>query len=641
MKQNTCNTFASRYSILSFRRGWRWLMLLAAVALMPSCRDYYDEMPTEQQNNSEDMAMLRINVFAPSSSSYTTRTEDKEAAENAERVISSIRVYAYLNEEECTEALAGEFNTTVANLKQLCIGYAIVDNTESMTVTEPGDDDPGLEYQWAEMGLPKSVIGKRLDFYAMANMKGTGFEDVADLGYNPARQAVETCTFTAFGTTNAVTGSVPATGLPASRILKDVTPVESLEGPNSLSITLLRAVGKYRFFFAKPVGLDAQITKIELDADVLPTSELIMPEASTSNGVLPHSNSVALPDGATMSSAVLTYANPDNTPLLANNAIKAVASPESYVKTDAEYFTDYVARLTNQETGVTEYANGLTYIRESDAPLTGKIYYKIGSGAEKPADFVLQTEDIDDHNKTEGGQTVKLNCFPRNHYSVVYAYFQGGALQVKPIVNDWIAGTTHSIISATDAALSISKTYTQGWYDYVMWSSDAVTYSTIDWDKNYCAVSYGYDADAGNRPKFATAFFVRSTSSNQLHIMCDNNAFGFITYTTGQQDYSAIQDEIIIPPGKRDYQTDFYLVPRHQLSLSESRYVNMMLVEDLGAGMSLQRLPFNHVLPGPASGETARLYYVTPDEYEQAINNRNTIQTLTSGGVIFTYGDGN
>ncbi|MCR4914690.1 MAG: hypothetical protein K6A96_02940 [Prevotella sp.] len=609
---------AHRSLLPSFRRGWTWLLFLMASVLLTSCRDYYDETATEQQNT-EDMAILRINVYAPTSDSYSTRAEDTDPATNDERTMHDLKVWAFLSS-------AG--NDAVA------IGYA---SKSGLNQYE--------EYQWLEMGLPKGVIRQSLDFYAIANATGTGFEEIDGLGTTPTRSQLENAKFTAFGTTNAVTGSVPATGLPASRILKGVEFPNASENivseANQLSILLLRAVCKYRFFFAKPVGLEAQITKIELNENVLPTSELIMPEASNSNDALPHTNSVALPANATKSSALLTYANTGSTPLLANAAIKAVASPENYIKSNTENFTKYIARLTNQETGVTEYANGLTYIRESDAPLTGKIYYKIGSGAEKPADFVLQTEDIDDHNKTEGGQTVKLNCFPRNHYSVVYAYFQGGSLQVKPIVNDWIAGTTHSIISATDAALSISKTYTQGWYDYVMWSSEAVTYQTIDWDKNYCAVSYGYDADAGNRPKFATAFFVRSTSSNQLHIMCDNNAFGFITYTTGQQDYSAIQDEIIIPPGKRDYQTDFYLVPRHQLSLSESRYVNMMLVEDLGAGMSLQRLPFNHVLPGPASGETARLYYVTPDEYEQAINNRNTIQTLTSGGVIFTYGDGN
>ena len=598
-------------------------MLLTVVALMPSCRDYYDEMPTEQQNNSEDMAMLRINVFAPSSSSYTTRTEDKEAAENAERVISSIRVYAYLNEEECTEALAGEFNTTVANLKQLCIGYAIVDNTESMTVTEPGDDDPGLEYQWAEMGLPKSVIGKRLDFYAMANMKGTGFEDVADLGYNPARQAVETCTFTAFGTTNAVTGSVPATGLPASRILKDVTPVESLEGPNSLSITLLRAVGKYRFFFAKPVGLDAQITKIELDADVLPTSELIMPEASTSNGVLPHSNSVALPDGATMSSAVLTYANPDNTPLLANNAIKAVASPESYVKTDAEYFTDYVARLTNQETGVTEYPAGLTYIRESNAPLTGKIYYKIGSGGEKSADFVLQTEDIDDHHKTKDGQTVELNCFPRNHYSVVYAYFQGGGLFVKPQVQPWQWGGGLEFQSRTSVQLTAEPYFADQGYVYKMYSVDN---DRDTWADNYCAISYGYSSGI---PTYGPRLILHTTTMNILQLSTNNTNFGFVVYNPGTGTAGSVVDKVIIPAGN-NVVTQFFVVPKSAFNLAGSnppnRFVNVTLIERISSiqtgddsELSIGRLPWNHSLPGEESGTTAQFYYVTPTEYTSGI----------------------
>ena len=610
-------------------------MLLMVTTLLTSCRDYYDEMPLGQQEHStEDMAMLRISLFTPGNP--TTRSEAQIDAAVSERKIFNIRVYAFLNAEEIQ---ASEYSgSTLEDFldNQTALGYAIIDDVSQLTVTSD------MEYQWAEMGLPKTVIGKKLDFYAMVNMKGDGFTNVEGLRYHPKRGDVEDCTFTAFGTADAktktagVTATEQTTGLPASRILKGVAPVTSLEGQNTLQITLLRAVGKYEFYFAKPQNLNnTKVTKIVLKGNGVPTQEYVLPNASTDNNNLPHPKAVTLPSSEKETTGSITYED-------ATIPVKDFATTVNLENLGKGTFTQVLQNMTDNS--ITRY--GLTYVRESDTKLTGEIYYSINGVAKaEPATFEIYTKDNPEDADTDDGNTSHSHtsaCFPRNHYSVVYAYFQGGALQVKPIVNDWIAGTTHSIISATDAALSISKTYTQGWYDYVMWSSEAaVTYSTIDWNKNYCAVSYGYDADAGNRPKFATAFFVRTTSSNQLHIMCDNNAFGFITYTTGQQDYSAIQDEIIIPPGKRDYQTDFYLVPRHQLSLSESRYVNMMLVEDLGAGMSLQRLPFNHVLPGPASGETARLYYVTPDEYEQAINNRNTIQTLTSGGVIFTYGDGN
>ena len=560
---------------------------------------------------------MRINVYFPSSSSYTTRTEERDPANNDERTMHDLKVWAFLSNSG-SDAVA--------------LGYA---SKSGLNQYE--------EYQWLEMGLPKGVIGQQLDFYAIANATGTGFEEVDALGATPTRSQIENAKFTAFGTTNAITGGVPATGLPASRILKGVVPVTALEStpenpnPNRLSITLLRAVGKFRFFFAKPTGLEAQITKIELNKNVLPTSELMMPEASTSNDALPHTNSVALPSGATKSSAVLTYANTTNTPLLANNAIKAVASPESYIKSSTETFTDYVARLTDQTTGVTEYTDGLTYIRESDAPLTGKIYYKIGSnGEEKSAEFVLKTEDIDDHHTTEGGQTVQLNCFPRNHYSVVYAYFQGGGLYVVPIVQPWQWGGELDFFSKTTVQLNVDDQYNlyvdegvDKYFKYLMYSVDA-DYST--WDDNYCAIANGFD---GARPKYSPWLVLKTTSMNILQLQTDNTNFGFIlaeknelgnTYT-----YSSILDEITISAGK-NVTTYFYVVPKGDFNLANppSRFVNVTLIERSTVGsdeMSIHRLPWNSILPGAESHETAQFYYVTGTEYQQNID--GTVSTLS------------
>ena len=598
---------AHRSLLPSFRRGWAWLLFLMASVLLTSCRDYYDETATERQNT-EDMAMLRINVYAPSSN--TTRAEDTEAAERAERVISSIRVYAFLNEG--------------ASSTQQAIGYAIVDNTASMAVTDE------LEYQWAEMGLPRTVIGKKLDFYAMVNMKGTGFENVEALGYAPTRQAVETCTFTAFGTTNPVTGSVPVGGLPASRILKGVTPVASLEGPNRLNITLLRAVGKYRFFFAKPQGFVGEITKIELDANVLPSSELVMPAPSTDNTVLPHTNAVTLPTGATMTSTALLY----NTPL---TNIKEVAEPEKYKKNGngvTETFSQYIARLTDATDGVTEYTAGLTYIRESNAPLKGKIYYKIGNVEKEPKEFILKTEDSETHTSS---------CFPRNHYSVVYAYFQGGGLYVEPQVQPWQWGGELNFFSKTTLQLNVDDQYNiyvdegeEKKFKYLMYSPDEDGNGEPDynnWDNNYCAIANGFD---GARPKYSPWLVLKTTSMSILQLQTDNTNFGFIVAektTDGENTYtySSILDEVNIPAGK-NVVTNFYVVPKGDFNLANppSRFVNVTLIERNTTGtdeISVHRLPWISILPGSQSHETAQFYYVTGTEYQQNID--GTVSTLS------------
>jgi hypothetical protein len=580
-----------------------------ASVLLTSCRDYYDETATQQQNT-EDMAMLRINVYAPTSDSYSTRAEDTDPATNDERTMHDLKVWAFLSS-------AG--NDAVA------IGYA---SKSGLNQYE--------EYQWLEMGLPKGVIRQSLDFYAIANATGTGFEEIDNLGTTPTRSQLEDAKFTAFGTTNAVTGRVPTTGLPASRILKGVKFPNASENivseANQLSILLLRAVGKYRFFFAKPTGFEGQITKIELNEDVLPASELMMPVPISDNATLPHAPTVKLPSGVGMSSAVLTYSTS-----LASDDIKEVAEPEKFEKDGdgEETFTQYIARLTDETNGVTEYIAGLTYIRESNAPLTGKIYYKIGNGEEVSKGFVLQTEDPSDHNANNAVH----HCFPRNHYSVVYAYFKGGGLYVVPLVQPWQWGGELNFFSKTTLQLNVDDQYNiyvdegeEKKFKYLMYSPDEDGNGEPDynnWDNNYCAIANGFD---GARPKYAPWLVLNTTSMSILQLQTDNTNFGFIVAektTEGENTYtySSILDEVNIPAGK-NVTTYFYVVPKGDFNLANppSRFVDVTLIERNTTGsdeISIHRLPWNSVLPGAQSHETAQFYYVTGTEYQQNIDGTN------------------
>ena len=589
-----------------------YLPLLLAAGLLTACSEYESQAPAQG-----DMTTLRINVYAPGQTA--TRVEDQEPADAAERYIHDVSVWAFSHSDNATD-------------DSRALGYAFKDDIPAGT----------LSYQWLEMGLPKSVINQPLDFYVVANAKGTGFESVAALGYYPTRQQVERVAFTAFGTdAHAVRGAVPEGGLPASRIVKGLSPVTSLEGNNRLSITLLRAVGKFRFFFARPDGIDCEVTRIELSENVLPSSSLMMPAASSTDADLPHPAAVALPESATMASALLLY---NTAAALTASDIKEVEDPTTFLRGDDEAFSDYIARLSHATDGVTEYADGLTYIRESNAPLKGKIYYKIGDGEEKSVDFEMQTSDATVHAQP---------CFPRNHYSVVYAYFKGGRLYVQPQVQPWIAGTTHHVYTATSTMLTLDKTHHRDLYDYIMWSDDEEDYANLTWDDNYCALSYGLEAGTG-RPLYAPCIELTTTSDNQLTLMTDNSEFGFIRMTrpTDQSpavSYGSFAETLVIEPG-RDVSTCFYIVPRRQFDQASgmSRFCNVTLLEHPGEGYALQRLPWNHILPGLASGENARFYYVSPTDYLRAVNNANNKQNearqiypIESGGYLFYYGEGN
>ena len=598
---------AHRSLLPSFRRGWAWLLFLMASVLLTSCRDYYDETATEQQNT-EDMAMLRINVYSPSMNS--TRADEELIADEseAEGKIWDVRIYAFPNG---------------TNPNDVAIGY-IVDNNVggAMAYTDV-------------MGLPKSAVNQNLDFYIMANVSKLNSESINNLEYAPTRDAVETATFDAFGTTRPV-NSVPAQqGLPASQLLKNVRPVLSLEGSNELKgIKLTRAVSKFRFFFANTTGNNgASITKIVIYSDdnvaaagqgntLLPASEYIMPkEGSTDKTKL--TDAINIPTPATPVSGVITY----NTGFTINQ----VEDPEEYKRTSSQLFTEYESLLMTDLT-----SSCLTYIRESGKPIKGKIWYKTSETATESVsqEFIIKA-DIE----TAGHNTA---VFPRNHYSVVYAYFQGGGLYVEPQVQPWQWGGELNFFSKTTLQLNVDDQYNlyeeggeEKKFKYLMYSPDEDGNGEPDynnWDNNYCAIANGFD---GARPKYAPWLVLNTTSMSILQLQTDNTNFGFIiaekTSSENTYTYSSILDEVNIPAGK-NVKTYFYVVPKGDFNLANppSRFVNVTLIERNTTGtdeISVHRLPWNSILPGSQSHETAQFYYVTGTEYQQNID--GTVSTLS------------
>ena len=595
---------AHRSLLPSFRRGGRWLMFLMASVLLTSCLDYYDEMPTEQQNT-EDMAMLRISLFTPGNS--TTRSEAQIDAAVSERKIFNIRVYAFLNAEEIQ---ASEYSgSTLEDFldNQTALGYAIIDDVSQLTVTSD------MEYQWAEMGLPKTVIGKKLDFYAMVNMKGDGFTNVEGLGYHPKRGDVEDCTFTAFGTADAktktagVTATEQTTGLPASRILKGVDPVESLEGQNTLHITLLRAVGKYEFYFAKPQNLtNTKVTKIVLKGNGVPTQEFVLPDASTDNDILPHPETVTLPSTDKETGSII-YED-------ATIPVKDMATSVDLEALGKGTFTQVLQNMTDNS--ITRY--GLTYVRESDTKLTGEIYYSINGVAKaEPATFEIYTKDNPEDADTDDGNTSHSHtsaCFPRNHYSIVYAYFKGGNLYVKPNVQPWDLGGRYDYKTDVSARLGTLQ-------QYLRWDIDGDLNS---WLGSYVAVTHEWD-NLSQVPGRTPLINLTTTSSESMYLQLDNRYFEFVVEETVGDVTTyreiGVNNRLEISSGV-NVVTKFFVRPIKAYDTAEnpapSRECHMSLVNN---GPVPAKVPLRSNMPGYAEGvDEVWFYWVSPDDYKEYPN---------------------
>lgn len=213
--------------------------------------------------------------------------------------------------------------------------------------------------------------------------------------------------------------TVPATGLPISRVITNINVKDNIAdnaaaaAANPVSVPLVRAVSKLHFFFARKTGKDTEsvtVTKIEVNGETLTAASPVFPEAATdakkdNNGLTGNFT------GLTYLTKNLIFGG------IATEKINPVENPEAYKRNPGEKAQNYMDRLsTNVQEGCR------SYLRETDKPITGKIYFKSNASlAERSVKFEIPEAY-------------------RNHELVVYGYFSGEAfldLNLQYYVANW------------------------------------------------------------------------------------------------------------------------------------------------------------------------------------------------------------
>lgn len=272
---------------------------------------------------------------------------------------------------------------------------------------------------------------KNIDLYILANSESTNMADKLN-GKNLrsiTRADLQKATFDdPFGITTegkAQTTVVPTgKGLPISRaitnieIAKHVADTEIEAKDKGISIPLVRAVSKLHFYFARTADADAltenvKVTKIEIDGNTFPTESYVFPDEE--DYATADANKAATSNKYGTLSYVSTLLKLDG---VANTGIKAVTDPLAYKRVPGENAQTYMNRMNNEIGG-----HNLSYLRETNKPITGKIYYQLADGGSvKSQGFTIPS----------GGNAI------RNRELVVYGYFlQGGALCLDWQVMPW------------------------------------------------------------------------------------------------------------------------------------------------------------------------------------------------------------
>ena len=273
---------------------------------------------------------------------------------------------------------------------------------------------------------------KNIDLYILANSESTNMADKLknkDLR-SITRADLQGVTFdNPFGITaegKAQTTEVPnGKGLPISRAItnielaKHVADTEAGAKNKGISIPLVRAVSKLHFYFARSADADAltenvKVTKIEIDGNTFPTESYVFPDEEDYTKA--DANKAATSNKYGTPAYVATPLKLDG---VENAKIKAVADPLAYKRDEkTETAQTYMDRM-NKEIG----GHNLSYLRETNMPIKGKIYYQLAEGGiEKSQEFTIPSS----------GNAI------RNRELVVYGYFlQGGALCLDWQVMPW------------------------------------------------------------------------------------------------------------------------------------------------------------------------------------------------------------
>ena len=405
-----------RYNSTLIKMTRRLGMAIAALLMlstMASCSDQDSQAPA-----TGDEAYLNLSFStASATTSRASRAEnigkddETQANPNAESDIHSIKVWVFKSEADPNDN-----------------PIAYKEDTPSAVDGKPVNGNYTLNLRFLRKINGEEL--KNIDLYILANSESTNMADKLngkDLR-SITRADLQKVTFDdPFGITaegKAQTTVVPTgKGLPISRaitnieIAKHVADTEIEAKDKGISIPLVRAVSKLHFYFARKDAADAltenvKVTRIEIDGNTFPTASYVFPDeedyATADANKSATSNKYETP---TYVATTLTLDGVENT------GIKAVTDPLSYKRGPSETAQAYMNRM--KEIG----EHDLCYLRETNKPITGKIYYKLAEGDyERSKEFTIPSS----------GNAI------RNRELVVYGYFlQGGALCLDWQVMPW------------------------------------------------------------------------------------------------------------------------------------------------------------------------------------------------------------
>jgi len=394
--------------------------------------------------------LLPLQIHLPAGSRVATKAiSDGEVAGLAEESnLLTLQVWAYSHPLKRESEMSAEEKDLFLN--ESPVAYL---NVPNVSVLERLDENTSVE---VSMIIPEYILSRseealKLDFYVLGNGASVSVgSEQSKLKRSEIREVI----FEGidFGTNSAETnfGGVPADGLPLacffdnrgsgydiSFLKTDPHPTqERMEEMGRVwpEMELARSVARMRFLFAQAEGMTGNhIDSIKLfnfdspdDPGVIPTKTFVFPREETTDIALP--NGIAYETvtwGSVYSGLIMDggIGEMDDPTILCSNS-------ELMRNMSAQFYDTYVNTCIDSGWVTPK----VMYLRESDRPIKGRIYY---NGRRGEGDVLVEASRTVDFNMVGLGFPDRTN-FYRNHSWTVYAYMIGQHMEVDVRLDDWV-----------------------------------------------------------------------------------------------------------------------------------------------------------------------------------------------------------
>lgn len=530
-----------------------------------------------------------------------------ELEQDPEALMSSpLTIYLQTPGEQFTRAYLGDVNAVSGEETLHSLKVWLFDSTNGQLLDFQSPVTVGSS---VTMSLPQYIVNqdRHVDVYVIGNAESAGLTNLTNA---MTRDQLEALMLTGTDFTPADrTQAVPETGLPYSQIKTNWQVTENKAVKTNLeTINLTRAVSKVRFAFARQKFLEGvEVTGIKINGGVIAEEEKLFPRQSDENYTAPYNGDKVTNITADkyLADALLygsdaTGADATVSALIATANITELDEPEKSVYSESgkgpQAYDSYI--------DATVGSKYLTYLRESDKQLTGSVYYRTEANGEiLKADFTM----------------ADANDFVRNHSWIVYAYFSGGKLYVKPTVAPWIDAPQldYTLDMSTNMRLFDSWLYRydtdQNYDDYTKWATSHIAVSSGRVEEPVAPET------VAGRPLRSPQIQLVTSGSGTFELTVDNSGFEIVR--ANKDATGVVTSYVASTNGKlniaagHDVYTYFYIVPKEGDEPANPVAKVSLIYNDPVLGP--QKVTFNYnALPG-YSDDSSEIwaYYVPASEY--------------------------